>query len=214
MKISLEQISPEWNKKEISYPSLFNNIFTNKINKNQIKNQDSFTFVNDVSFRQNFSSSEENVIKTGTNVIPSYFLNLDSFLNINKYIISSSYSYNSDSRFFEKNLLRLEHPIEDLGSTVAIGDLYFGFNQYDRLSGSPSIKGFGCFNNSLLNPTRSGIITANGSFIIKKKSKVELVNGGAVLYSSIYNPGEYNLYDLPLFYGENDLKLRITKTCR
>lgn len=194
-------------KKSVSFNEM-KRFFEEKFDTEQPK--DRFTFVNEILFRQSVSISEKNDQIYGTKYFPYYSIAINSLLNVDQIIAESSVFYNSLVKTFDKNFVRISKPIESLKSTISIGDIFVRQNQFSRMSGAANLTGVAVFNNQFLNSTRVGSISIAGKFSVNERSTVEVLRGEKVIYSSIYNKGEYTLTDIPLALGDNDIKLKIT----
>lgn len=171
--------------------------------------QSNFTISNDILFRQNMEYSEVNKEIYGTSLIPNYNLAINSTANFLDFILQYNKAYFSNGASgFE--YFQTRRNFESIKSTVAVGDLNAQNNSFANFSMIGRFTGVSLFNNEILDPTRNLNVTVDGKFLIKNRSNVEFLNKESVFYSSIFQPGEYSILDIPVPYYSVDQKIKIT----
>ncbi len=93
------------------------------------------------------------------------------------------------------------------GTRLVVGDM---FNTGKNLQDSADILGIGITRDFTLIPTRNVRPKATQSFTLQRTSSVDVVIDGAIVQRLTLNAGSYNLNDIPLAQGNNDIELIIT----
>lgn len=115
-------------------------------------------------------------------------------------------STNSDAIYVREGT-RLNFDIPGQGTRVVVGDM---FNTGKLLQDATDVFGLGITRDFTLIPTRNVRPKANQSFTLQRTSSVDVVVDGVVVQRLTLGAGSYNLNDIPLAQGNNDVELLIT----
>ncbi|PML80004.1 fimbria/pilus outer membrane usher protein [Enterovibrio norvegicus] len=105
----------------------------------------------------------------------------------------------------EGTRLNLDFP--DAGSRLVLGDM---FNNGTLFQSSADIAGIGLTRDFSLISTKNVRPTAAQSFTLTRTSSVDVVIDGAIVQRFTLNAGTYNLNDIPIAQGLNNISLIIT----
>lgn len=105
----------------------------------------------------------------------------------------------------EGTRLNLDFP--DAGSRLVLGDM---FNNGTLFQSSADIAGIGLTRDFSLISTKNVRPTAAQSFTLTRTSSVDVVIDGSVVQRFTLNAGTYNLNDIPIAQGLNNISLVIT----
>lgn len=104
---------------------------------------------------------------------------------------------------------RFVYDVPELQDRLTLGDVHTNAATFQR---GPDIAGITIEHNpSKLNPTQSIRGTSTQSFVLERAAAVDVLVNGAVAQRLHLPPGSYNLRDLPLRAGANDVTLLITE---
>jgi outer membrane usher protein FimD/PapC len=128
-----------------------------------------------------------------------------SFLNFEyeSYLENSS---SQDSQYVREGS-RLNIDFAEQGTRLVLGDMY---NSGKSFQDSSDILGIGLTRDFTLIPTRNARPRANQSFTLQRSSNVDVYIDGIVVQRLTLGAGSYNLSDIPLAQGSNDIVLVIT----
>nr|WP_269808621.1 fimbria/pilus outer membrane usher protein [Enterovibrio nigricans] len=101
--------------------------------------------------------------------------------------------------------LNLDFPTS--GTRLVVGDM---FNAGTLFQDSVDVFGIGITRDFSLIPTRNVRPKASQTFTLTRTSNVDVVVDGAVVQRFTLNAGTYNLNDIPIVQGINDIELVIT----
>ncbi|WP_159652298.1 fimbria/pilus outer membrane usher protein [Vibrio atypicus] len=127
------------------------------------------------------------------------------FLNLEYEAVYENSSANAAYYSREGTRLNIDFPKQ--GTRLVIGDMY---NSGKLLQDATDILGVGITRDFTLIPTRNVRPKANQSFTLQRTSSVDVVVDGAVVQRLSLGAGSYNLSDIPLAQGNNDVELIIT----
>ncbi|SON52400.1 Fimbrial Usher family protein [Vibrio tapetis subsp. tapetis] len=120
----------------------------------------------------------------------------------------SNYQHSStEAASYSRNGTRVNVDFPTQGTRLVVGDM---FNNGKNLQGSADILGIGITRDFTLIPTRNVRPKATQSFTLQRTSSVDVVIDGAIVQRLTLNAGSYNLNDIPLAQGNNDIELIIT----
>ncbi|MDE1338716.1 fimbria/pilus outer membrane usher protein [Vibrio aestuarianus] len=139
-----------------------------------------------------------------------YSHRFDAALNIGPANIEyeSTYEHASDeSAIYARQGTRLNVDFPSQGTRLVIGDM---FNAGKNLQDSVDILGVGITRDFTLIPTRNVRPKATQSFTLLRTSNVDVVIDGVIVQRLTLSAGSYNLNDIPLAQGNNDIELIIT----
>ncbi|MDD1781923.1 fimbria/pilus outer membrane usher protein [Enterovibrio sp. ZSDZ35] len=102
---------------------------------------------------------------------------------------------------------RLNVDFPTYGTRLVLGDM---FNTGTLFQDSVDVMGIGIARDFSLIPTRNVRPKASQSFTLTRTSNVDVVVDGAVVQRFTLNAGTYNLNDIPIAQGINDIELVIT----
>lgn len=103
--------------------------------------------------------------------------------------------------------LRLVKDFPSSRNRLTIGDLNYntaGFQEFQQAGGISFARNFN------LQPYRISTSMAERAFTLTRRSEVDVLVNGRRVRTVILEPGRYNLRDLPLATGTNDITMRIT----
>ncbi|NMH60467.1 fimbria/pilus outer membrane usher protein [Alteromonas ponticola] len=134
---------------------------------------------------------------------------IDSALNIGKVNIENETSYHElfdGTLQFEREGSRINYDFADFGTRVSIGDL---FNPGISFQSGVDILGVGISRDFSLIPTRNIRPKARRSFSLQQNAEVDVIIDGVLLRRLSLEAGNYDLDDIPLSPGSNDISLII-----
>lgn len=111
-----------------------------------------------------------------------------------------------DSDYYRQGT-RLNYDFPSQGTRLVLGDM---FNAGKSFQDGTDILGIGITRDFTLIPTRNVRPKANQSFTLQRTSNVDVVIDGIVVQRLTLGAGSYNLSDIPLAQGTNDVELVIT----
>ncbi len=111
-----------------------------------------------------------------------------------------------DSDYYRQGT-RLNYDFPSQGTRLVLGDM---FNSGKSFQDGTDILGIGITRDFTLIPTRNVRPKANQSFTLQRTSNVDVVIDGIVVQRLTLGAGSYNLSDIPLAQGTNDVELVIT----
>jgi outer membrane usher protein len=156
---------------------------------------------------------------SGSTGVESPSFDFDAAARIGRFVLEGEGTFNSgDAKGFSRNLFneyafyrrgtRLVYDMPEDAIRVRAGDVTPDFA---GLQTSPDILGLAAGTNyTQLQPGKSIRPTGAQSFRIERPSTVDVIVGNALVRRLKLGPGIYNLSDLPLQGGANDIKLVIT----
>ncbi len=135
---------------------------------------------------------------------------LDAVLNYRSMTLELESQYKDDSnqeaRYVrEGSRLNIDFPSQ--GSRLVLGDMY---NSGRILQDAVNVVGIGITRDFTLIPTRNARPAATQSFTLQRTSTVDVVLDGIIVQRLTLAAGNYNLNDIPLAQGNNDIELIIT----
>ncbi len=110
-----------------------------------------------------------------------------------------------DAQFYRKNT-RIVHDFPASSTRLVVGDI---FTLGSHFQDSVDMLGVGLTRNFNLIPTRNVRPTAGRSFTLIRASDVDIIVNGAMVRRLSLEAGTYNLSDIPLTAGSNDVELVI-----
>lgn len=138
-----------------------------------------------------------------------YRSRLDAALNIGwlnlEYEASLEKPSDSDAHYLREGT-RFNIDFPQQGTRLVVGDMY---NSGKLFQGATDILGVGITRDFTLIPTRNVRPKANQSFTLQRTSSVDVVVDGVVIQRLTLGAGTYNLSDIPLAQGNNDIELVI-----
>jgi outer membrane usher protein len=141
----------------------------------------------------------------GTFEIPA--LLFDGATRWNNFVLEGEAQVDADGQFARRHT-RLVYDFPDKAIRVSAGDI--SLRPYGSFS-MPPLLGVAIERSySELQPTRNIRPTGKRSFRIERHSEVQVIANGREVRRLRLSPGEYDLDDLPLSSGTNDIKLKIT----
>lgn len=108
---------------------------------------------------------------------------------------------------WQRGDVRLVKDFPEDRNRLTIGDLNYGtigFQSFRQAGGISFARNFN------LQPYRISSSTAERTFTLTRRSEVDVLVNGRRMRTVILEPGRYNLRDLPLSTGANDITIRIT----
>ncbi|MFA0113790.1 fimbria/pilus outer membrane usher protein [Vibrio sp. 10N.261.46.E11] len=139
-----------------------------------------------------------------------YRSQFDSALNIGFFNFEyESYLENGSSQKsqYVREGTRLNIDFAQQGTRLVLGDMY---NSGQSFQDSTDILGIGLTRDFTLIPTRNARPRANQSFTLQRASNVDVYIDGIAVQRLTLGAGSYNLSDIPLAQGSNDIVLVIT----
>lgn len=156
------------------------------------------------------SANESQYVDQNSSRQDLYRSQFDSALNIGflnfeyeSYLENSS---SQDSRYVREGS-RLNIDFAEQGTRLVLGDMY---NSGQSFQDSTDILGIGLTRDFTLIPTRNARPRANQSFTLQRASNVDVYIDGIAVQRLTLGAGSYNLSDIPLAQGSNDIVLVIT----
>lgn len=156
------------------------------------------------------SANETQYVDQNSSRQDLYRSQFDSALNIGflnfeyeSYLENSS---SQDSRYVREGS-RLNIDFAEQGTRLVLGDMY---NSGQSFQDSTDILGIGLTRDFTLIPTRNARPRANQSFTLQRASNVDVYIDGIAVQRLTLGAGSYNLSDIPLAQGSNDIVLVIT----
>ncbi len=156
------------------------------------------------------SANETQYVNQNSSRQELYRSQFDSALNIGflnfeyeSYLENSS---SQDSRYVKEGS-RLNIDFAEQGTRLVLGDMY---NSGQSFQDSTDILGIGLTRDFTLIPTRNARPRANQSFTLQRASNVDVYIDGIAVQRLTLGAGSYNLSDIPLAQGSNDIVLVIT----
>lgn len=140
----------------------------------------------------------------------NYYHRLESALSAGPANIEYEASYDSSAESNEQYVregTRLNLDFPNQGTRIVLGDMY---NSGKQFQDGTDILGVGLTRDFTLIPTRNVRPKAAQSFTLQRTSSVDVVIDGAVVQRLTLSAGSYNLSDIPLAQGNNDVELIIT----
>ncbi|MEF1341142.1 fimbria/pilus outer membrane usher protein, partial [Vibrio rotiferianus] len=183
-QISLSDNNDHYNYIEPSFYSGYLNIF---LNANETQSFD------EQSSRTSLYSSR---LDSGLNI---------GLLNIEYESIFENGSEKESTYNREGTRLNVDFPTQ--GTRRVVGDMY---NPGTSFQDGTDVLGLGITRDFTLIPTRNVRPKANQSFTLQRTSSVDVVIDGIVVQRLTLGAGSYNLSDIPLAQGTNDVELVIS----
>lgn len=156
------------------------------------------------------SANESQYIDQNSSRQDLYRSQFDSALNIGflnfeyeSYLENGS---SQESRYIREGS-RLNIDFAEQGTRLVLGDMY---NSGQSFQDSTDILGIGLTRDFTLIPTRNARPRANQSFTLQRASNVDVYIDGIAVQRLTLGAGSYNLSDIPLAQGSNDIVLVIT----
>ena len=125
------------------------------------------------------------------------------------WVFESNQQWQKDEREenFERIATRLSYDLPDSDARFTVGDQYVRGGDFQ---GALNSLGLGYVKDSGVITRRRQAAGAQYSFTLTRPSEVEIFSEGRLLRRVPLQPGLYNLADIPLQEGANDIELRIT----
>ena len=142
--------------------------------------------------------------------IDSYNSRIDGGLTLGRLNLEYEATYETNtnsSPIYVREGTRLNYDVPNQGTRIVIGDMY---NTGKLLQDATDVFGVGITRDFTLIPTRNIRPTANQSFTLQRTSSVDVIVDGVVVQRLTLGAGSYNLNDIPLAQGNNDVQLLIT----
>ncbi|WP_082016348.1 fimbria/pilus outer membrane usher protein [Vibrio sinaloensis] len=142
--------------------------------------------------------------------IDSYSARFDAGLTLGRVNLEYESALENDtnnSSIYIRKGTRLNYDIPNQGTRIVVGDMY---NSGKLLQDASDVLGIGITRDFTLIPTRNVRPKANQSFTLQRTSSVDVVVDGVVVQRLTLGAGSYNLNDIPLAQGNNDVQLVIT----
>ncbi len=139
-----------------------------------------------------------------------YSSRLDSGLNIGSLNIEYESIFENGSEkesTYNREGTRINVDFPTQGTRLVVGDMY---NPGTSFQDGTDVLGLGITRDFTLIPTRNVRPKANQSFTLQRTSSVDVVIDGIVVQRLTLGAGSYNLSDIPLAQGTNDVELVIT----
>ena len=139
-----------------------------------------------------------------------YSSRLDSGLNIGSLNIEYESIFENGSEkesTYNREGTRINVDFPTQGTRLVVGDMY---NPGTSFQDGTDVLGLGITRDFTLIPTRNVRPKANQSFTLQRTSSVDVVIDGIVVQRLTLGSGSYNLSDIPLAQGTNDVELVIT----
>ncbi|NVJ57283.1 MAG: fimbrial biogenesis outer membrane usher protein, partial [Vibrionaceae bacterium] len=140
----------------------------------------------------------------------NYYHRLESALSAGPASIEYEASFDSSAESNEQYVregTRLNIDFPSQGTRLVLGDMY---NSGKLFQDGTDVLGIGLTRDFTLIPTRNVRPKAAQSFTLQRTSSVDVVIDGAVVQRLTLSAGSYNLSDIPLAQGNNDVELIIT----
>lgn len=135
---------------------------------------------------------------------------IDSFFNIQSTVIESKIYYretqNNEKQWFRGDT-RIVKDFEDHRIRVQVGDVYpsgFGLMQASPIGGAAISRQF------LLSPYHVPYSQGEGEFTLNTRSEVRTFLNDSLIRSETLPAGTYNIRDLPLVNGLNNVRVEVT----
>ncbi|WP_257145722.1 fimbria/pilus outer membrane usher protein [Vibrio sp. ES.051] len=156
------------------------------------------------------SANESRFIEEESSREDLYRSQFDSALNIGdlnfEYESLLENSSKQNSKYVrEGSRLNIDSP--EQGTRLVLGDMY---NSGQAFQDGTDILGIGITRDFTLIPTRNVRPRANQSFTLQRASNVDVYVDGIAVQRLTLGAGSYNLSDIPLAQGSNDIELVIT----
>ncbi|KDM91066.1 hypothetical protein EA58_12985 [Photobacterium galatheae] len=134
---------------------------------------------------------------------------LETGLRYQKYNLFNDFSLDvgGGETDFYRLLSQLTYDFPDEGTRITLGDLSFqafGFQSGESILGLNVSRDFGVI------PTKNVRPIANQKFVLERASSVDVYIDGVLMRSIRLAPGAYDIRDLPLTTGVNNIQLVIT----
>lgn len=137
---------------------------------------------------------------------------IDSALNIGRFNFEYEALFENTSREdaqFLREGTRLNIDFPEAGTRLVVGDMYNPGVSFQEAS---DVLGIGITRDFTLIPTRNARPTANQQFTLLRTSEVDVIVDGVVVQRLSLGAGSYDLSDIPLAQGTNDVQLVITNS--
>ncbi len=158
----------------------------------------------------NVAMSANEIRAEDTETQNNYYHRLESALSAGPANIEYEASYDSKSKNSEQYVregTRFNFDFPSQGTRLVLGDMY---NSGKLFQDGTDVLGVGLTRDFSLIPTRNVRPKAAQSFTLQRTSSVDVVIDGAVVQRLTLSAGSYNLSDIPLAQGNNDVELIIT----
>ncbi|EGA70547.1 putative fimbrial Usher protein [Vibrio sinaloensis DSM 21326] len=139
-----------------------------------------------------------------------YYTRLDSGFNLGNVNLEYEGALeggSSNNTQYLRDGTRLNIDFASQGTRLVVGDMY---NSGKLLQDAIDILGVGLTRDFTLIPTRNVRPKATQTFTLQRTSSVDVVIDGVVVQRLTLGAGSYNLNDIPLAQGNNDVELIIT----
>ncbi|MFC1233609.1 fimbria/pilus outer membrane usher protein [Vibrio sp. F74] len=140
----------------------------------------------------------------------SFTSSFDSAFNIGRANLEYESEYVSSDvaeSYYLREGTRFNMDFPSQGTRLVLGDMY---NSGAAFQDGVDLLGIGLTRDFTLIPTRNVRPRATQSFTLQRTSNVDVVLDGIVVQRLTLNAGSYNLNDIPLAQGNNDVELIIT----
>ncbi len=158
----------------------------------------------------NVAANDNQTISEQDNTSRVYGARIASALNLGwaNFEYESRYEKSDDQTgSYLREGTRLNIDFAEQGTRLTVGDM---FNIGDSFQNSADILGIGVTRDFISIPTRNVRPRANQIFTLMRGSNVDVVIDGAVVQRLSLGAGTYDLSDIPLAQGTNDIQLVIT----
>ncbi len=133
--------------------------------------------------------------------------NLSGAINVSSWVLETDMTYREKAKKpWQRQRTRLVKDFPEEAVRVSLGDLSYRTASFQ---GSLPSAGISIERNFGLQPYRGRQASGAASFTVQHPSRVEILINNQVVYSERLLPGPYNLRDLPLTTGTNDVVVRI-----
>ncbi|MFA0568835.1 fimbria/pilus outer membrane usher protein [Vibrio gallaecicus] len=156
------------------------------------------------------SGNQSETVDDASTSMTSFTHRIDSALNIGSANFEYEATYENvegEPSIYARRGTRMNVDFPSQGTRLVVGDM---FNAGKNLQDSADILGIGLTRDFTLIPTRNVRPKATQTFTLQRTSNVDVLVDGIVVQRLTLNAGSYNLSDIPLAEGTNDVELVIT----
>ncbi len=108
---------------------------------------------------------------------------------------------------FQRDYVRLVYDQPDQDRRFFLGDMS---PEFRGVQGTVTLGGVGVLRQSLtFDPTRTATLTNNQQFVLNNAATVDIMRNGSLLQQLHLSAGSYNLNNLPISAGSNNLQIQI-----